>query len=619
MNLSRVRSMFEEAGRRRRQGWGGSWGASDNASNQSSPTPSMSTQQSDDDIQQEALKAAAGLSDQELLDRARAAHNREDFASLSAGPEANGPWKRVEGVDRFVVFRRPTTGNDNHDQTEVMCAGRLDASIKEVASILRSSSEIEHNASMTALYAKSFIFGSYEREVSCSRTTDNQDDNIVDGSVEQLAVKTKSFARTTMLGRNEQWCYVDYFQRKKERDGFTISKRALSPSESTPGRILGQNAHVDQLHGLNASYLVDKLPDRKGLRVVFHAWFDADKSRGVSRSTSSPGPGLRSKSFDYGEMNTHKAQMRRLLAMAHGVMNLPDLIRRRRFGVQIAADLGAVHALNSRCPCCTHSLSLMKSTLAKAATALTSRSLAPLKVDTRRCYLCGYLVCVDCWSAEHMESVAGRVAAIVVCVRCQANVQACEYAEVFAGTAAEREKHRGPPRVVEDSNNASLLIDFLTASLQSATAGSPEHAAAMAVIRTLLRQNEQDSDEDSEDEALDNNEYERNVPRFEVLDESEAVKKVGEMLSDDQQFATLDACKLGNSQQRSYILDLPEDPTVDVPRSPIPSNEAERIATVKSAGLLEPFLRPRPHPRTSPSREETCPTFTTWNCCAIWP
>ncbi|KAE8970974.1 hypothetical protein PR003_g27871 [Phytophthora rubi] len=553
MNLSRVRSMFEEAGCRRRQGWGGSWGASDNASNQSSPTPSMSTQQSDDDIQQEALKAAAGLSDQELLDRARAAHNREDFASLSAGPEANGPWKRVEGVDRFVVFRRPTTGNDNHDQTEVMCAGRLDASIEEVASILRSSSEIEHNASMTALYAKSFIFGSYEREVSCSRTTDNQDDNI----------------------------------RKKERDGFTISKRALSPSESTPGRILGQNAHVDQLHGLNASYLVDKLPDRKGLRVVFHAWFDADKSRGVSRSTSSPGPGLRSKSFDYGEMNTHKAQMRRLLAMAHGVMNLPDLIRRRRFGVQIAADLGAVHALNSRCPCCTHSLSLMKSTLAKAATALTSRSLAPLKVDTRRCYLCGYLVCVDCWSAEHMESVAGRVAAIVVCVRCQANVQACEYTEVFAGTAAEREKHRGPPRVVEDSNNASLLIDFLTASLQSATARSPEHAAAMAVIRTLLRQNEQDSDEDSEDEALDNNEYERNVPRFEVLDESEAVKKVGEMLSDDQQFATLDACKLGNSQQRSYLLDLPEDPTVDVPRSPIPSNEAERIATVKSAGLLE--------------------------------
>ncbi|KAJ8577122.1 hypothetical protein ON010_g2090 [Phytophthora cinnamomi] len=596
MNLSRVRTMFEEAGRRRRQGWGGSWGGSDNASNLSrlgsSPTPSISTQQSDDDIQQEALRAAAGLSDQAMLDRARAAHNREDFASLSAGPEANGPWTRVEGGDRFVVFRRSVTGHSHSNDLEVMCAGRLDASIEEVASILRSSSEIEHNASMAALYSKSFIFGSYEREVSCCRDRDpkdNQVDNVADDdSGEQLAVKTKSFARTTLLGRNEQWCYFDYFLRKKERDGFTICKRALPPLESTPGRIVGENAHVNQLHGLNASYLVDKLPNRKGLRVVFHAWFDspeAGKSRGISRSASSPGSGLRSKSFDYGDMNKHKAHMRRLLAMAHGVMNLPDLIRRRRFGVQIPADLGAVHALNSRCPCCTHSLSLVKSTLAKAASAFTSRSLAPLKVDTRRCYLCGYLVCVNCWSAEHMESVAGRVAAIVVCVRCQANVQACEYAEVFAGTAAEREKHRGPPRVVEDSNNTptvSLLIDFLTASLLNATAGSSEHAAVMAVIRTLLRQNEEDSDEDS-----DNNEYERNAPRFKVFNETEAVKKIGDMLSDDQLFPTPEACKLGNAQQRSYLLDLPEDPTADVPRSPIPSNEVERIASIKSAGLLE--------------------------------
>ncbi|KAE9350783.1 hypothetical protein PF008_g6263 [Phytophthora fragariae] len=38
-----------------------------------------------------------------------------------------------------------------------------------------------------------------------------------------------------MLGRNKQWCYVDYFQRKKERDDFTISKHALDPSESEHG------------------------------------------------------------------------------------------------------------------------------------------------------------------------------------------------------------------------------------------------------------------------------------------------------------------------------------------------------------------------------------------------
>ncbi|KAG6608868.1 uncharacterized protein IUM83_12891 [Phytophthora cinnamomi] len=341
--------MFEEAGRRRRQGWGGS-GSSDDAS---SWTPSLSTQQSDEDAQPESKLTPVTLSDEEMLERARAAHNREDFTSLSAGPEANGPWRRVDTVDRFVVFRREVveSNNDNQNDLDVLCAGRLDASIEEVASILRSSSEVEHNASMTALYAKSFIFGSYEREVYCCqypRSNQTQDDS---NSGEQLTVKTKSFARTTMLGRNEQWCYFDYFQRKKERDGFTISKRALLPSESVPGRITGENARVDQLHGMNASYLVDKLPNRKGLRVVLHAWFDqeqrADRARcspqsvvdvlrrrqsSDSSSNSSPGSLLHSKSLEYRDANKHKAQMRRLLAIANGVTNLPELIRRRRFG-----------------------------------------------------------------------------------------------------------------------------------------------------------------------------------------------------------------------------------------------------------------------------------------------
>ncbi|KAG6964497.1 hypothetical protein JG687_00005960 [Phytophthora cactorum] len=314
MNLSWVRDMLKEA----RQGWSGS-PSSDDSTIMSSPTPTISTQ-SDDDNQQEVVRPTASLSDQEMLDRARAAHDNEDFRAMSAGPEANGPWKRVEAADRFVVFRREVKASNNEkrpNELEVMCAGRLDASLEEVASILRSSSEGEHNAAMAALYAKDFIFGSYERDVRYPGDNQNETD---DHNHEELSVKTQSFARTAMFANNEQWCYFDYFQRKKERDGFTISMRALPPTESTPGRILGQNARVDQLHGLNTSYLVDKLPNRKGLRVVFHAWFDLEestdkrknsrrRSHETTSSNTSSSPNLRRHSFPHGDNSKHKAHL----------------------------------------------------------------------------------------------------------------------------------------------------------------------------------------------------------------------------------------------------------------------------------------------------------------------
>jgi hypothetical protein len=110
-------------------------------------------------------------------------------------------------------------------------------------------------------------------------------ENAVDAS-EQLSVKTASFVRSTLLGRNEQWCFWDFFQRKKERDGFTLSQCALPPLEPTPGRVVGATARVDQLHGLNASCLVDKLPNRQGLRVVYNAWFE-DALKSIEGSTVS--------------------------------------------------------------------------------------------------------------------------------------------------------------------------------------------------------------------------------------------------------------------------------------------------------------------------------------------
>ncbi|KAG7386363.1 hypothetical protein PHYBOEH_008709 [Phytophthora boehmeriae] len=596
-----------------------------------SSAPTISTLPSEDDLHDEMARSFMPSTDAEMLERARAGHTSENFAAMAAGPELggpHGPWKRVETAGRFAVFRReiPRSNNDKRPpRVEVMCAGRLEASLEEIASILHSSSESEHNTVMEGLYAKGFIFGSFEREVPCPEVPGSkQDEQPGDGSGEQLAVRTKSFARTTLFAHNEQWCYSDYFQRKKERDGFTMSKRALHPFEPTPGRIEGRNSRVDQLHGLNASYLVEKFPDQKGLRVVFHAWFEdqedltedsrrssrststrSGSTSGRSGSTSSRSGSLRRSSSSRSSLGSRrlrnhkdsKAQARRLLTLAHAITRLPEVVSRRRFGVQVPIDENSSFAPNSRCPCCTHSLAPVKLTIAMAASAISKRSMVPLKMDTRRCYLCGYLVCIDCWKQEHMESSTGRVAAIIVCNRCYSNVHACEYSEVFAGTAAERETHRGTARVVADTNDTStvsLLIDFLSTSLLSATAGSPEHGAVVRVIQTLLRQEEEseldededETDEEESDDDEDNNELQLPSPRCGIMDDTATLTKVADLLGDEQRMPALEACPLANANQRDYQLDLPEDPTTDVPGSPIPSNEVARLEAIKNNGLM---------------------------------
>ncbi|KAG2770340.1 hypothetical protein PC129_g12164 [Phytophthora cactorum] len=502
-------------------------------SSEVSQSDSMATQLSG------ASYASRHSSDTEILNRARDVHAHIDFAQLAAGPNARGLWKRVEAAERFVIFRQ-----DCLPVAEVLCAGRLNASIEEVAAILCPLSEAEHNAVMKALYAKRFLCGSVERNIPLGEDTAPGDN--VNG--QKLAVKTSSFARSSVFGSNEQWCYTDLFQRKIERDGFVISQQSLPHFEFTPGRMIGAQDRVDQLHDLATSYLVDLDPGNKGLRVVFNAKFrarDSDES-----CCSSP------------------TQTRRLLTLARGVTKIPELVRCRRFGFQVPANIEIIEVSNPRCPCCTRSLSPAKLTLSAAASAISRRSLTPLKTDTRRCYLCGYLVCVDCWSSEKMESMSGRVASIVVCRRCQGCVDACNYADIST------DRKHGPARVVDDpseSTTASLLVDFLADSLEHSTVGSSERSNVFAVVRALL-QNDQES------ETEDCSQEERHA--------SEALTRVDRFLREKDNYPLLEDCTLANADKRDYVLDLPDNPVTSVPRGPIPSNESRRLSAATDAGLL---------------------------------
>ncbi|CAI5726242.1 unnamed protein product [Hyaloperonospora brassicae] len=547
-------------------------------------------------------------SDAELLDRAQTAHRAIDFDALSAGPEENGPWERVEAADRFVIFRRHVSAKAIESRVpglDVMCAGRLDASIEEVAAVLRARSEVDLASTMQGLYKKSFIFGSLDRDIPCTlkRSSPQPDDDSDVDAGEQLSVKSISFTRSTPFARNEQWCFLDFFQRKQARDGFTISQRALPPMEPTPGRVVGVYARVDQLHGLNASILVDHVPNRKALRVVYNVWFEGVSNSetviaGSTRSMSSRSFSRR-RSFGLSsalsststsividsETTDSNARLRRLLSLARGITKLPHLIRRRRFGVQVPVDFDKVHAANTRCPCCTHSLARVKMSLFMAASAIAKRKLRSFRMDTRRCYLCGYLVCLDCWQAEYMESTVGRVASIVVCNRCYACVQACDYSEVSAANSSATP--RRAPKVVADKPEESvapLLTAFLEASLMNASADASDRAAILLVIRLLLRQSKANCMEHSGqcDQSDD-------VMRRQSAQQTDgvAVKQLAQFLSDESQLPVLKSCTLASADRREYLIDLPDDPASKVPCSVVPSHDSDRLKVATDKGLLQ--------------------------------
>ncbi|KAG1705764.1 hypothetical protein DVH05_003514 [Phytophthora capsici] len=620
MSLTKI---LDQANKPRQSGWSGSQ-YSDSSSFTLDVGPSIS--RVDDEVDDE-FDAGANLmrlyqlpSEAYMLQRARESHSIIDFKALSAGPEQGGPWKRVEAADQFVVFKRPATGytlGERLPGLEVMCTGYLDASLEEVVSILRSNSEGDHKNTMGGLHKKNFIFGSLDREVPCSVVQEDQTEDPIDTN-EQLTTKTSSFLRSTLFGHNEQWCYYDFFQRMPERDGFTISQCALPPWEPTPGRCVGENARVDQLHGLNAAYLVEKLPDQQGLRVVYNAWFkdltkdieaatvsssssNQDQSSRASVISSSSSSFLSSSSvsgrsffsrssersrglsvasnssfINLNEAADGKDQQRRLLTLAHGLTKLPDLISRRRFGLQVPADFDTIQAENTRCPCCTHSLAPVKMSLSAVASAVSKRSLRSLKTDTRRCYLCSYLVCINCWSAEYMESTVGRVAAIVVCTRCYASVKACDFSEAFA---PGEENNRGPVQVVEGEDNnslAPLLTEFLSAALMNPSASSEDRTAVYAVVRTLLSE--------SDGVSCSETDYEEGVD--EPVNGDVSVVELERFLSDEQQLPQLEACVLANSQRRGYPIAQPDDPVTMVPPTIYPPHEQARLQVLNDTGLM---------------------------------
>ncbi|KAL4159416.1 hypothetical protein PRNP1_005176 [Phytophthora ramorum] len=437
------------------------------------------------------------------------------------------------------------------DSYEVLSVGSIACSPQELVSVLCSRDESDYNAAMKGLYGSQFIYGSIVHVVD-STQPQGQPAELPLGH--QLAVRTGCFTRSRMLARNEQWCFVEYFQPTSDTvqstvepdtsQGFSVSLLSLPEQELAAGKAVG--GRVDQLDGVNALLVVDTVPsseeneDSGNVRVMFHALYTGNDS---------PAAGLA----------TDKMARSRLLALAGGIPRLPEVVRRRRLGSQVfarqsvTAEVPAPEAQNSRCISCTKGLRL--STLMRCA---------------RRCQLCAYNVCTSCWSRENVETNNGHVSQMGVCKRCLEWVDRCDYSHVQIG-------RRGPVQIVDDpapSDSSSPVGQ----SLREDLAVEATKDAAVSVIKMLLEPSNAVtvstySSDSSEEEDTDSEE-----------DDEECMTAVEYYFHRRANEAPAAAdCALANAEQRTYPLH-PMDSSS--PSAPMPENESARLNCIDKLGLM---------------------------------
>ncbi|KAG7396767.1 hypothetical protein PHYBOEH_001795 [Phytophthora boehmeriae] len=510
------------------------------------------------------LQLSSALND--LMTEAEALHDRADiaeFANVAEMPQLPHPqdgqpqWKRMERSATFSLLKR---------DDEVLAVALLDATVEEVASILCATRDKMYSASMMGLYRDTFIAGSV---AYVQRSHDGEDD----GMHQQLTVKSTNFVRPDILSKNEQWCFAELFRCKSQGDNFTIVQASV-PEEharSLPGRLALNDTkrRVAQLRGLTMIYMVERMPGSNNyLRIVFHAMYkpgDSDCEGGKHNPVVS-----------------RKAVRSRMLCLAQGIGQLSQLARRRRYGAQVFADRAAFDVKNPRCTCCTRRLTPFMNLLPRT-----------------RCYLCGYHVCVACSTSEQMETHNGRLATIMVCIRCRHTVSACNYQHMLSVSP-------GPVCILDDpltcsyaSDTMSIDSDASTVSTSSTCSSSSQmladllgdivdddieitttrRNAALTVLQQLLIADQEKSQEQADVNAT------LLSTAINLTQQVEAVKRALDVSSRP---ADPKACEVASAESRPYpmmpaMVDLksesnePAEPIV----YPIPANEEIRLAAIE--------------------------------------
>ncbi|KAI9910584.1 hypothetical protein PsorP6_010406 [Peronosclerospora sorghi] len=467
--------------------------------------------------------------------------------ALPSSRDGHAQWKRVKRSLVFTLLKR---------QDEVLSLTRLDAHVEEVASILGATTNQSQAANMLGLYGNAFITGSvaYVEQQQGPERADRVDPHV--------AIKTANFVHSTLLGKNEQWCFAESLHRAPDSDSFILTQGSLSAHQAhlLPARsALNANLRrVAQLRDVTAAYLVERLPGSHGLRVVFHGAFKHEpiqtegevKDLAVSR----------------------KAARVRLQRLGQGLAQLSQLVRRRRFGVQVYADLAAFKVRNPRCTCCT-------------------RKFVPLVTLRTRCELCGYYVCTACATSEAKEDPF-RLATVSVCTRCTLSVTKCNYRHMLTVVP-------GPERVVPDDDDPSTDPSPSPSTPASSTASrsSTTSSSSSQMLAELLGQWTDDDAKAGHRHAaltvlmqlmLENQAKTRELVEQNTQLVHDATELARQALDVSSYPANPDACVFASATARPYPL-LPavvhDSGDLEPMEYPIPANEHERLAAIEQCHL----------------------------------
>jgi hypothetical protein len=256
---------------------------SDACTTASSPqAPSSRMLVDDQELVQRVRNASAAVAlKRALTDPVASWEAKKKTPSVCLGPSSSDH-------DGFSLSSRALGANG--EGYEVLSVGDIACSPQELASVLCSRNESDYNAAMKGLYGGQFIYGSIV--------------HVAEGSAvvpagHQLAVRTGCFARSRLLARNEQWCFLEYFQPTHEADkqttkpdtsqGFSVSLLSLPEQELAVGKAVG--GRVDQLDGVTALLVVDVVPgseDSSAAKVASCFTLSTPARTNLSRAKRAP-------------------------------------------------------------------------------------------------------------------------------------------------------------------------------------------------------------------------------------------------------------------------------------------------------------------------------------------
>ncbi|ETP38887.1 hypothetical protein F442_13600 [Phytophthora nicotianae P10297] len=495
------------------------------------------------------LKPRVRVDDDELCARAEVVARAMDFRGLAGSNESTCRWILNKSHGTFTTYaRRPAATAARAEKTrltqQVLAAGEIRCHLQEVVNVLNTTNDVDHNAVMSGLYRKDFIYGSVVHVVPSDVIGDKP--KLVEllqeeeSATTRVAVKTGAFVHSKLFSPNEQWCFLERAQHIRapvenpehaNLNSFTLTMSSLDEKELEAGKV-SAHGRVKMLHDLNAGYLVEQLPGSRYVRVIFFGQFNGGLDK----------PG-----------QAKSSQMRaRLMRLADGAIRLPEIVRRRRFGAQTMADHAAFSAKNSHCTCCTKSLHLL--------------------TRKHRCNLCGHFVCDRCWSVKEMETQdTHRITPVRMCSRCMEFVENGDYSAVKPNSLGKIQVKRDP---IDHPPSNKALARLLQKELRSSS-GARKNSVRTVIQYLMDQETEDEQERQARSIRLSSDSADQEY--LDVLDGGLEVPSV-----------PLYKCILANATKRNYPITMPKTAANgSVPDAPLPLNEKERLAAIARSRIMD--------------------------------